>query len=170
MKTQTHQPTPTIIVDTREQTPLLFENLPTERRTLATGDYSVLGFERDFSIERKSIGDLVQSLTRERDRFSRELQRMRAFDFRRLLVVGGSLADIEGHNYRSQANPKAIIGSLCAFEVRFDVPVCFRETPEAAAVQVERWATYFLRERLNAAADTLRRYGTPPPDRFFQHG
>ena len=155
-------PTPTIIVDTREQTPLPFANLPTERRTLATGDYSILGFERDFSVERKSVADLVQSLTRERDRFSRELQRMRAFDFRRLLVVG-TLADLEEHRYRSLANPKAIIGSLCAFEVRFDVPVCFRETPEAAAVQVERWATYFLREQLHAAADTLRRYGEQAP-------
>ena len=155
-------PTPTIIVDTREQTPLPFANLPTERRTLATGDYSILGFERDFSVERKSVADLVQSLTRERDRFSRELQRMRAFDFRRLLVVG-TLADLEEHRYRSLANPKAIIGSLCAFEVRFDVPVCFRETPEAAATQIERWATYFLRERLASAADVLRRYGAQAP-------
>jgi hypothetical protein len=93
--------------------------------------------------------------------------------FRRLLVVG-SLADIEAHRYRSQANPKAIIASLTAFEVRYSLPVCFRETPEAAAVQVERWAFYFLRERLNAAADTMRRYGeqapTPPPDRFFPYG
>jgi len=37
-------PTPTIIIDTREQTPLLFANLTTERATLATGDYSVKGF------------------------------------------------------------------------------------------------------------------------------
>jgi ERCC4-type nuclease len=155
-------PTPTIIIDTREQTPLPFASLPTERRTLATGDYSISGFERAFSVERKSVGDLIQSLTRERDRFSRELQRMRAFDLRRLLIVG-TLADLEEHRYRSLANPKAIIGSLCAFEVRFDVPVCFRETPEAAAVQVERWALFFVREQLNAAADILRRYGTPSP-------
>lgn len=155
-------PTPTIITDTREQDPLTFANLPTERRTLTTGDYSVLGFERDFSVERKSIGDLVQSLTHGRDRFSRELQRMRAFDFRRLLVVG-TLADLEEHRYRSLANPKAIIGSLCAFEVRFDVPVCFCATPATAATQIERWATYFLRERLGAASETLRRYGEQAP-------
>lgn len=163
---KTHQPTPTILVDTREQTPLLFANLPTERATLATGDYSVKGFESDFCIERKSVADLVQSATFERERFERELVRMRGYSFRRLLVVG-SLADIEGHNYRSQANPKAIIASLTAFEVRYSLPVCFRETPEAAAVQVERWATYFLRERLIAASEILRRYcehaPAPPP-------
>ena len=155
-------PTPTIIIDTREQTPLLFANLTTERRTLTTGDYSILGFERAFSIERKSIEDLIQSLTHGRDRFSRELQRMRAFDFRRLLIVG-TLADLEEHRYRSLASPKAVIASLTAFEVRYSLPVCFRETPEAAAVQVERWALYFVRERLIAASEILLRYGEHAP-------
>ena len=160
MKTPT--PQPIILVDSREQTPLLFANLTTERATLATGDYSVLGFERDFCIERKSIEDLVQSLTHGRDRFSRELQRMRGYSFRRLLIVG-TLADIEAHRYRSLANPKAIIGSLFAFEARFDVPVCFCASPEAAAVQVERWAFYFLRERLTAASETMRLYALTGP-------
>ena len=160
MKTPT--PQPIVLVDSREQTPLLFANLPTERATLATGDYSVKGFENDFCIERKSVADLVQSATFERERFERELVRMRGYSFRRLLVVG-SLADIEAHRYRSQANPKAIIASLTAFEVRYSLPVCFRETPEAAAVQVERWAFYFLRERLNAASETMRLYALTGP-------
>ena len=171
MKTPT--PQPIILVDSREQAPLLFASLPTERATLATGDYSVKGFERDFCVERKSVADLVSSTTFERERFERELVRMRGYSFRRLLVVG-SLADIECHNYRSQANPKAIIASLTAFEVRYSLPVCFRETPEAAATQIERWAFYFLRERLIAASEILWRYGeqapTPHPDRFFPHG
>lgn len=154
-------PTPTIIIDTREQTPLLFD-LPTERATLATGDYSIKGFESVFCIERKSIADLVRSTTFERERFERELVRMRGYSFRRLLVVGG-LTDIEAHRYRSQANPKSVIASVTAFEVRYSLPVCFRETPEAAATQIERWATYFLRERLAAAADVLRRYGAQAP-------
>ena len=164
MKTPT--PQPTILIDSREQTPLPFAHFPTERATLATGDYSVKGFENDFCVERKSITDLVQSATFERERFERELVRMRGYSFRRLLIVG-TLADIEAHRYRSQANPKAIIASLTAFEVRYSLPVCFRETPEAAAVQVERWAFYFLRERLTAASETLRIYSeqapTPPP-------
>ena len=155
-------PTPTILTDTREQTPLLFANLTTERRTLPTGDYSVLGFERDFCVERKTIEDLVQSLTHERDRFSRELQRMRGYSFRRLLIVG-TLADIEAHRYRSQANPKAIIGSLFAFEARFDVPVYFCATPATAATQIERWALYFVRERLISASETLRIYSEQHP-------
>ena len=164
MKTQT--PQPIVIVDSREQTPLPFAHFPTERATLATGDYSVKGFEREFCVERKTVEDLVQSLTHERDRFSRELQRMRAFDFRRLLIVG-TLSDIEAHRYRSQANPKSVIASVTAFEIRYQLPVCYCPTPEAAAVQIERWAVYFLRERLIAASEILLRYGehapAPPP-------
>ena len=154
-------PTPTILTDTREQTPLLFANLPTERRTLPTGDYSVLGFERDFIVERKSVADLVQSATFERERFERELVRMRGYSFRRLLIVG-TLADIEAHRYRSQTNPKSVIASVTAFEIRYQLPVCYCPTPEAAAVQIERWAVYFVRERLNAAADIMRRYSQVP--------
>ncbi len=56
---------PTIITDTREQTPLVFEHLPSEhlpseRGSLQSGDYSILGLEHDFAIERKSIPDLCQ--------------------------------------------------------------------------------------------------------------
>jgi hypothetical protein len=66
-------------------------------------------------------------------------------------------------HYRSQANPKSVIASVTAFEIRYQLPVCYCPTPEAAAVQVERWAFYFLRERLNAAADIMRRYGEQAP-------
>ena len=150
---------PTLLTDTREQTPLAFEHLPTERATLATGDYSVRGLEHDFCIERKSIADIVQSVTHERERFERELTRMRGYDFRRLLIEG-TVDQIEAHQYRSLAEPKAILASVTAFEVRYSLPVAWCATPAAAAAQVERWACYFLRERLKAAREILDRYGT----------
>src|SRR5690606_8361398 len=50
---------PTIVVDTREQQPLPFSRLKSERGTLATGDYSFRGGEEVFAIERKSVADLV---------------------------------------------------------------------------------------------------------------
>ncbi len=171
MKTPT--PQPIILVDSREQAPLLFASLPTERATLATGDYSVKGFESDFCIERKSVADLVQSATFERERFERELVRMRGYSFRRLLIVG-TLADIEAHRYRSQTNPKSVIASVTAFEIRYQLPVCYCPTPEAAAAQIERWALYFVRERLIAASETLRIYSeqapAPPPVKVLPRG
>lgn len=148
---------PTIIIDTREQTPLQFGNLPSERSTLATGDYSIKGFEDHFTVERKSIADLVQSVTFERERFERELVRVRGYDFKRLLIVG-TMADIEEHRYQSRAEPKAVIASLTAFEVRYGLPVCFCPTPATAALQVERWVLYYVRERVHKAQAILERY------------
>lgn len=150
---------PTIIIDTREQTPLRFDHLPYEVGTLATGDYSIKGMEPEFCIERKSVADLVQSVTFERDRFERELIRIRGYSFRRLLIVG-SLAQIEAHEYQSRTEPKAVIASVTAFEIRYGLPVCFIHAPTAAAVQIERWAHYFVREKLSQARTILDRYET----------
>ncbi len=141
---------PTLIVDSREQSPLTFRTLPSERGTLQTGDYSVRGCEDLFAIERKSLQDLVGSVTTERGRFERELHRLRGFRFKRLLIVGAE-AEIESHRYRGNANPKAVLHSLRAFEVRYDCPVVWQPSPVLAANQVESWAWWFSREVLKAA-------------------
>lgn len=148
---------PTIISDTREQLPLLFANLPTERAKLATGDYSIKGLESEFCIERKTTEDLVQSVTFERERFERELVRMRGYSFRRLVIIG-TLAKIETHAYQSRANPKAVIASVTAFEVRYALPVTWCASPADAASQIERWAFYFVRERVTTARAVLEQY------------
>lgn len=133
---------PTIITDTREQKPLVFQHLASEVGTLQSGDYSLKSLEDDFAIERKSIPDLCQSLTRGRERFERELHRLRGFDFARILIVGSP------HEVQAQAqNPKAIFSSLTAMETRWRVPVVWEPSPELAARLVERWAWFFWRER-----------------------
>ncbi len=75
----------TILVDTREQTPWEFA-YPTLRGSLKTGDYSVQGLENVVSLERKSLGDLVQSVTWERERFIREVERLATFPVRAIVV------------------------------------------------------------------------------------
>lgn len=142
---------PTIVIDTREQSPLAFKNLPARPGTLATGDYSFAGAEELFSVERKSIPDLIACCTTERERFERELHRLRGFRFARLLIVGVE-AEITAHRYRSNATPKAILHSLWAFEARYNVPVVFAPDVDRAAVLVERWAFWFAREMLNVTS------------------
>ena len=135
---------PTILIDSREQTPLIF-SYPNITATLATGDYSVAGLEDDFCVERKSLSDLYGSLTSGRDRFKRELQRMKAYPFARLLIIG-SVHEIEQGSSRARGiNPKAIIHSLHAIEAR-GVPVVFASSPSEASALVERWAFWSLRE------------------------
>ena len=48
-----------IVVETREQEPLVFKSLKSVGGTLLSGDYSVAGLEELFSVECKSISDPV---------------------------------------------------------------------------------------------------------------
>ena len=138
---------PPIVIDTREQTPLRFpEGVETIRATLRTGDYSVGGYEDSFAIERKSLADLVNTVIHGRDRFERELARMDGFKFRRLLVTCPfARVDCGGYDF-SKANPKAVVASVNAFEVRYGVPVVYAADATEAARRVLDWAHYFVRE------------------------
>jgi len=141
---------PTILIDTREQTPLVFTRLASETRGLPTGDYSIKGFETHFAIERKSIADLVACCCGDnRVRFEAELVRIRGYDFRRLLVCGAP-SEITTQRYRSNIQPRVVWATLHAFEVRYSLPYVFAVTPEQAAAQVEKWAAWYWREQLKA--------------------
>jgi DNA excision repair protein ERCC-4 len=144
---------PTIVVDTREQTPLRF-TFPTIAGTLPTADYSVAGLEEDFAVERKSLPDLFGSLTSGRDRFRRELQRLLAYPFRRLLVIGSEAEITQGMSRARGVNPKAVLHSLYAIEAR-GVPVVFARDPGTAADLVERWAFWRAREVLKKSSALL---------------
>ena len=80
-----------------------------------------------------------------RQRFERELHRLRGFRFKRLLIVGTEEEILSGR-YHSNIKPQAVMATLGAFEARYDLPVVFRPSPELAAAQIERWAWYFSRE------------------------
>ena len=71
-----------IVFDSREQCPFRFEgfNAVVEVGALATADYSLVGFTDRIGIERKSLPDLVACLGVERERFARELARLRGYD------------------------------------------------------------------------------------------
>ena len=145
---------PTIIVDSREQSPLPI-TFPTVTSGLPTGDYSAVGMETDFTIERKSLSDLYGSLTSGRERFTRELQRMRGYAFARLLIVG-SVHEIEQGAARHRGiNPLSVLNSLAAIEAR-GVCVAFAPSPEAAAALVEGWAFWRARELMKNTSQLVK--------------
>ena len=122
---------PVIIVDTREHKPLSFSRLPSIVEGLDTGDYSIAGTQEFFwfAVERKTVADLVSCCMNKddkenRERFERELSRMKAYKFRRVVVVGRR-ADIRDGKYRSEINPESVLNSVRAWEFRFDVPFWF---------------------------------------------
>jgi ERCC4-type nuclease len=90
-----------VLIDSREQLPFTFPasvgsyRIKTHRDTLPTGDYSIVGHAGRYGekaglcIERKKDWSELWKNTSARDvvRFSNELERMKAFDLRYLIVT-----------------------------------------------------------------------------------
>ena len=106
----------TVLVDSNEGAPYSFQNLAcdssksykpliirTKKKRLATGDYSIEGFEDQVTVERKSpedaYGTFLGFQKDRRGRFKRQLQRMQEMDF--------SIVVIEGEFSRMVNNPPA---------------------------------------------------------------
>lgn len=105
-----------ILVDSRERKPYRFLEFgaTTETVKLETGDYTLDGFEDVFVIERKSLPDLMQTMTRGRNRFQRELDRAEAMSTFEV-VIEASRDTIEAGDYRSNMHPNAALGSIRAW-------------------------------------------------------
>lgn len=127
---------PVVLIDQREQAPLRF-GLKTERCLLPVGDYSLRGLTAEVVIERKSLPDLVGCCGKERERFIAQVERMRDYRFR-ALVVEARYTDISIGAYRSQMNPLSVIGTLVKVAHDLNVPVWFAEDARGAAEMVER--------------------------------
>lgn len=144
----------TILVDSREQLPLRFRELRSERATLKTGDYSVRAGNLDLrdvvAIERKSVADLVGSLGAGRERFERELERLSRIRWR-ALVVEGEMRDIAAGTRHSTLTPRQIMSPLLAWTWKYGLPVWSAPDRAWAARMVELllWhaARYALKER-----------------------
>lgn len=126
----------TAVIDTREQTPLDLAPLASITGTLATGDYSVRGLEYVVAIERKSLGDLLACVGRERERFHREVQRLLAYPVR-CLVVESTWSELERGTWRSEVTSAAVIGSLLGW-ITSGLPVLMAGNHERAGRYVSR--------------------------------
>lgn len=137
-----------IITDTREQCPYLFTGYPVKntRGTLNAGDYSIPGFTDLITVERKELGDLLGCLTHDRERFTRELERLRGYETAALLIEA-RLETIQQGKYRSKITPDAAIQSIISFMGRYRLPVFF--APDRATG--ERFIYDFLRHYVRHA-------------------
>lgn len=128
----------TVIVDTREQAPWSFQNLRadssqkyrplvvfTERKGLESGDYTIKGYEDQFSIERKSLADAFSTFTVDRERFERELERLNKMRFAVIIVEAGFDTIIAGperldrSDRQRQVIGKTVFRSILAWQQRF---------------------------------------------------
>jgi ERCC4-type nuclease len=115
-----------VVIDSREQQGWSFpgDRFAPVRRKLRTGDYSLLGFEDVIAIERKSLGDLVQTVIHDAIRFRKELVRMSGFDVA-CIVVEADAADVWERRYDTEAEPAAVFGRLHGYFLDHGVPTFF---------------------------------------------
>lgn len=129
----------TIIVDTREKLPLRFRDHATVRRSLKTGDYSIEGYTDRISIERKSLPDLLQSISTSRKRFDKCVERLLEFETKALLIEAMPF-NLENGGWRSKVHPNAVLGSVISWKMR-GLPVIYASTQE----QASRYVLWFMR-------------------------
>jgi DNA excision repair protein ERCC-4 len=128
-------------VDTREQSPWTFQGIVIERRqlivkqdrrTLQTGDYSIVGHEGSLAIERKSATDLLGSITAGNARFRREHERMNSIvesgGFA-CVIVEGDLSricdELDDPNGGRQISSNTVLGVVATWPRRYRVPWFF---------------------------------------------
>lgn len=154
----------TAIIDTRERLPWRLHPLKTERGTLATGDYSVVGLERVVALERKSLGDLLGCIGGARKRFEEEIERLQAYPVK-CVIVECSFEEFEkgdwlreGVPVRSRVRPSAAMGSVLGW-MAAGIPFLFCSTTEMASVAAARLMFIAARRRhreLLGFHDTLK--------------
>jgi hypothetical protein len=89
-----------ILIDTREQQPLSFEN--SEPFKLDVGDYGVTASDYDYTfVDRKSFGDFCGTVTVGYSRFCKELDRCRSLGNYMFIVVETAFEDMEEENMNS---------------------------------------------------------------------
>lgn len=139
LRTAPAKPVP-VVVDTREQRPwdLSAAFFEVEVATLRTGDYTVRGLEDRLALERKSLGDFVQTVTRDWLRFRKELYRLAGFDVA-AVVVEADVADVLAHRYESDADPAAVLGRANGILLDHGVPVLWWGPRAACVPMAERF-------------------------------
>ncbi len=108
---------PSIIIDTREQTPLIFRGYEIKREGLKTGDYSIDGYQDKFVVERKSKSDAYACVGRERERFEACLERLAKFDCS-LIVIECSQREFADNPPPGRVDPAMAVGSYISWMVK----------------------------------------------------
>ena len=128
-----------VVIDTREQLPYTFKNIevggkrlnvPTERGTLASGDYSIKGFENLITIERKSVCDFYGSITTGRERLKAEFERMESMQFSAIVVEGRLETVLDSLFHGRRVNPNAIRATVASWSVKYQTRWFFSTSRE----------------------------------------
>lgn len=129
----------TIVCDTREKSPLLFnhpEVKEVKKKSLVVGDYTAVlddGYQVSVHFERKTIPDLFGSLSREYPRFKKEIIRAKENNITLVLIIEGSLLKVLAGFKRSEVSGVSILKTIFSIWVRYGVvPIFCKDRTEMA--------------------------------------
>ncbi len=114
MKIRTDREECRVIIDSREQLPWDLSPLDARVGTLQTGDYALLDFPSAISIERKELSDFIGCCGHGRERFQRELDRLRAYDSH-AVIIEASWQHLEAGEWRSKIKPQSVLQSISSW-------------------------------------------------------
>lgn len=133
-----------IAVDTREQAPFDLLGFATIRKTLKTGDYSIVGLEDRVAVERKSYTDCWGSMSEGRARFERCVRRLAELDRAAIVIECSILALAQQPAYIQRTTPASVVGGLISWSCQYRIPVFFADDRlHAERVMVRFLASYF---------------------------
>jgi len=132
----------TVLCDRREQKPWTFspERFTVVPATLSAGDYTVAGLEDVVRIERKALGDLVNTVVHDWMRFRKELYKLAGYQVG-IIVVEAEITDVTLKRYESDADPKSVLGRCDACFLDHGVPVFFWGPRSVCQGVVEQFLT-----------------------------
>ena len=104
-------------------------------------------------VERKELSDLIGCITVGRARFVRELERA-SYLCRFWVVIEATLDQIENGRYRSKVNPESVLGSVAAWENRFNVRFVFAGNRQTGQRTTERLLSHAWKEHHKQASRT----------------
>lgn len=143
------EPSPIAGIDTREQNPVEITGMPSQRVTLTTGDYTVIGLESVIAVERKSAEDMLGCIGRDRTRFDKEVDRLLAYPVR-ALVIESNWQYFERGEWRGDVKPAAALGSLLGW-MAAGLPVLMADDHERAGRYISRILFIAARRRWREA-------------------
>lgn len=131
-----------IVIDTREQRPLIFP-CDSIRKKLHVGDYGAEfgGVLHPLAFERKSIGDLFGTLTFGYDRFRREMLKAADLGVKLVIVVEASKERVLKGYHHSARDPESIIVQLETIRKKYNVETIFFPSRKAMANYILDWVT-----------------------------
>jgi len=121
-----------------------------EKKKLDVGDYAIGGLESVIMVERKTLGDLWNTLGRT-DNYKRFLKEMdRAKDHKlKYLVIEATLSEVNNGYKFSKVSPANIHAKLISLQVKHNVHIVFAGRQDVARAWVRKLFDKLFRYKLN---------------------